>query len=58
MEYQKRAPGPRSIVSLAYATNRSTPSYRRRAESWSVPGPAVDVFVIGTFLVLVIGYYL
>lgn len=57
MNAPKRARSPREIVSLAYATNPSTPTYRRRAEQSSVPGPLFDVCVVGTFLVLVLGYY-
>jgi hypothetical protein len=55
MENSKRAPGFPGIVSLAY-DNRRTPTWKKREQS-SVPGPLFDIFVIGTFLVLVIGYF-
>ncbi len=47
----------RGIVSLAYASNRGPPRYRRPAEKSSVPGPLFDICVIAVFLILVIGYY-
>ncbi len=45
----------RGLVALAYA-NGSTPKWKRQQEQ-SVPGPLFDAFVIGTFLVLLIGYF-
>ena len=57
MESPKRALGLREIVSLAYANNQGNPKWKRQ-EKRSVPGPLFDAFVIGTFLVLVIGYYM
>jgi len=46
----------RGIVSLAYASNRSPPRYRRRAEESSIPGPLFDVCVIAVFLIFLVGY--
>jgi hypothetical protein len=56
---QKRAPGPRGLVALAYSSGSNRPQrpYRKYGEGQSLPGPLFDAFVIGTFIVLVVGYY-
>ncbi len=59
MDTPKHAPGMRGLVALAYTNGSTRPRrpYRRYDEGRSVPGPLFDVFVIGSFLVLVIGYF-
>jgi hypothetical protein len=56
MDTPKPAPELRVLVIHEHRT-ASTPE-RRVQKKRSVPGPLFDAFVIGTFLVLVIGYYL
>ena len=45
----------RGLVALAYA-NGNNPNGKRQ-EKPSIPGWPFDAFVIGTFLVLAIGYF-
>lgn len=46
-------------MALAYSSGSNRPQrpYRKYGEGQSVPGPLFDLFVVGSFLVLVIGYY-
>jgi len=54
METPKPARRMRRYVAYAYPTE-STPKWKRHQSS--VPGWQFDAFVIGSFLVLVIGYF-